>query len=110
MVVDNNQTQSVWRSAGQNSITFEDSKGSEDILINATKDMHVTVGNDEQTKVGNDQTVHVGSNAALTVDKDQTVASMQHIADILAKEHGQLWINHDAPQSASQKKAPEFYE
>ena len=35
---------------------------------------------------------------------------MQHIADILAKEHGQLWINHDAAQSASQKKAPEYYE
>jgi N-acyl homoserine lactone hydrolase len=46
----------------------------------------------------------------MNVDKDQTVASMQHIADILAKERGQLWINHDAPQTAAQKKAPEFYE
>lgn len=46
----------------------------------------------------------------MNVNKDQTVASMQHIADILAKEHGQLWINHDAAQSASQKKAPEYYE
>jgi N-acyl homoserine lactone hydrolase len=47
---------------------------------------------------------------SMNVDKDQTVASMQRIADILAKEHGQLWINHDAPQSAAQKKAPEYYE
>ena len=46
----------------------------------------------------------------MNVNKDQTVASMQHIADILAKEHGQLWINHDAAQSAAQKKAPEYYE
>ena len=47
---------------------------------------------------------------SMNVDKDQTVASMQRIADILAKEHGQLWINHDTPQSAAQKKAPEYYE
>jgi len=47
---------------------------------------------------------------ALNFDKDQTVASMQRIADILAKEHGQLWINHDKPQTDAQKKPPEFYE
>ncbi|MGP0093616.1 MAG: N-acyl homoserine lactonase family protein [Xanthobacteraceae bacterium] len=46
----------------------------------------------------------------MNVNKEQSVASMQHIADILAKEHGLLWINHDAPQTAAQKKAPEFYE
>ena len=42
--------------------------------------------------------------------KEQTLASMQRIADILTKEHGQLWINHDKPQSDGQKKSPEFYE
>jgi N-acyl homoserine lactone hydrolase len=42
--------------------------------------------------------------------KEQTLASMQRIADILAKEHGQLWINHDKPQSDTQKKSPEFYD
>jgi glyoxylase-like metal-dependent hydrolase (beta-lactamase superfamily II) len=47
---------------------------------------------------------------ALNFNKDQTVASMQRIADILAKEHGQLWINHDKPQTDAQKKPPEFYE
>jgi hypothetical protein len=40
----------------------------------------------------------------------QTVASMQRIADILAKEHAQLWINHDKVQSDAQKKSPEFYD
>jgi N-acyl homoserine lactone hydrolase len=29
--------------------------------------------------------------------QDQSAASMNHIADILAKEHAQLWINHDKP-------------
>ncbi len=42
--------------------------------------------------------------------KEQTSASMQRIADILAKEQGQLWINHDKPQTDAQKKPPEFYE
>jgi len=42
--------------------------------------------------------------------KEQTAASMQRIADILAKEHAQLWINHDKPQSDAQKKSPDFYE
>jgi hypothetical protein len=35
---------------------------------------------------------------------------MQHMADILVKEHAQLWINHDKVQSDSQKKSPEFYD
>jgi glyoxylase-like metal-dependent hydrolase (beta-lactamase superfamily II) len=42
--------------------------------------------------------------------KEQTIASMQRIADILQKEHAQLWINHDKAQSEAQKKAPEFYQ
>jgi N-acyl homoserine lactone hydrolase len=47
---------------------------------------------------------------AMNTSKEQTLASMQRIADILAKEHGQLWINHDKPQSDAQKKAPDYYE
>jgi len=42
--------------------------------------------------------------------REQSLASMQRIADILAKEHAQFWINHDKPQSDAQKKSPEFYE
>jgi N-acyl homoserine lactone hydrolase len=47
---------------------------------------------------------------SMNTSKEQTIASMQRIADILAKEHGQLWINHDKPQSDAQKKAPDYYE
>ena len=47
---------------------------------------------------------------ALNFNKEQTLASMQRMADILAKEHAQLWINHDKPQSDAQKKAPDYYE
>jgi N-acyl homoserine lactone hydrolase len=42
--------------------------------------------------------------------KEETSASMQRIADVLQKEHAQLWINHDKAQSDAQKKAPEYYE
>jgi glyoxylase-like metal-dependent hydrolase (beta-lactamase superfamily II) len=47
---------------------------------------------------------------SMNTSKEQTVASMDRIADILAKEHAQLWINHDNRQSSAQKKSPEFYD
>ncbi|MDD1516757.1 MULTISPECIES: N-acyl homoserine lactonase family protein [Bradyrhizobium] len=47
---------------------------------------------------------------SMNVDKDQSAASMQKIADTLAKEKAQLWINHDKAQRDSQKMAPEFYD
>lgn len=44
------------------------------------------------------------------VSKDQSLASMQKIADTLTKEKAQLWINHDKAQRDGQKMAPEFYD
>jgi hypothetical protein len=35
---------------------------------------------------------------------------MQRIADVLAKEKAQLWINHDKAQRDSLKMAPSFYD
>jgi glyoxylase-like metal-dependent hydrolase (beta-lactamase superfamily II) len=43
-------------------------------------------------------------------DKGKTLASMQRIADILAKENAQLWINHDKAQRDSLKMAPAYYD
>ena len=43
-------------------------------------------------------------------NKEQTLASMQKISDILAKEKAQLWINHDKAQRDTLKMAPAFYE
>jgi len=43
-------------------------------------------------------------------DKEKTLASMQRIADLLAKEKAQLWINHDKPQRDTLKMAPKYYE
>jgi glyoxylase-like metal-dependent hydrolase (beta-lactamase superfamily II) len=47
---------------------------------------------------------------SMNVSKDQTIASMQKIADIMAGEKAQLWINHDKLQRDGLKMAPEFYE
>ncbi|GAB3465048.1 N-acyl homoserine lactonase family protein [Massilia terrae] len=46
---------------------------------------------------------------SINFDKDQTLASMQRIADVLAKEKAQLWINHDKAQRDTLKLAPEYY-
>ena len=46
----------------------------------------------------------------MNTDADKTLASMQKIADVMAKEHAQLWINHDKAQRDTLKLAPEFYE
>jgi N-acyl homoserine lactone hydrolase len=47
---------------------------------------------------------------SISTDRDKTAASMQRIADVLAKEKAQLWINHDKAQTDTLKHAPEFYE
>jgi N-acyl homoserine lactone hydrolase len=47
---------------------------------------------------------------SINTDKDKTLASMQRMAEVLAKEKAQLWINHDKAQTDTLKHAPEFYE
>jgi N-acyl homoserine lactone hydrolase len=46
----------------------------------------------------------------MNTDAGQTQASMQKIADVLAKEKAQLWINHDKGQRDSLKMAPAFFD
>jgi N-acyl homoserine lactone hydrolase len=43
-------------------------------------------------------------------DKDKTIASMARMAEVMAKEKAQLWINHDKTQSDALKHAPAFYD
>jgi N-acyl homoserine lactone hydrolase len=47
---------------------------------------------------------------AINFDGDKTAASMQRMADIMAKETAQLWINHDKAQRDSLKMSPGFYD
>jgi N-acyl homoserine lactone hydrolase len=43
-------------------------------------------------------------------NRDQSLASMQRLADILAREKAQLWINHDKVQTDSLKMARTVYD
>ena len=47
---------------------------------------------------------------SMNADKDKTLASMQRIAEVLATEKAQLWINHDKAQRDSLKMAPGYYD
>lgn len=47
---------------------------------------------------------------SINFDKEKTLTSMQRIADVLAKEKAQLWINHDRAQRDGLKMAPAYYE
>jgi glyoxylase-like metal-dependent hydrolase (beta-lactamase superfamily II) len=47
---------------------------------------------------------------AMNTDKEKTLASLQRIADVLAKEKAQLWINHDKAQRDSLKMSPDYFE
>ena len=48
--------------------------------------------------------------ASMNTSPEQTQASYKRIADLLAEKKAQLWINHDKPQSVSQKHSPAFYD
>nr|WP_246799733.1 N-acyl homoserine lactonase family protein [Bradyrhizobium sp. CCBAU 51753] len=47
---------------------------------------------------------------SMNASKDQSLSSMQKIADTLAKEKAQLWINHDKAQRDGLKLSPDFYD
>jgi glyoxylase-like metal-dependent hydrolase (beta-lactamase superfamily II) len=47
---------------------------------------------------------------SINFDKEKTLISMQRIADVLAKEKAQLWINHDRAQRDGLKMAPAYYD
>jgi N-acyl homoserine lactone hydrolase len=46
----------------------------------------------------------------INFNKEQTAASLQRMAEVLAKEKAQLWINHDKAQRDSLTMAPGFYD
>ena len=43
-------------------------------------------------------------------NKEQSITSMQRVADIVAKQKAALWINHDKAQRDTLKMSPEYYE
>ena len=47
---------------------------------------------------------------SMNISAEQTLASLQRIADLMAAHKAQLWINHDKPQGDGLKHAPAFYD
>lgn len=96
-VTGSNQSQSMIRTGGGNSIQLEDTQGAEGFNINATYDASLTTGNnltvtvgnnasetvsvDKSLTVGSNDTQDVGSNRTVTIgaDESQTVGANQSI-------------------------------
>jgi len=47
---------------------------------------------------------------SINVNREQTLASLQRLQDVLEERKAQLWINHDKPQSDGLRYAPAYYE
>jgi type VI secretion system secreted protein VgrG len=58
--------------ANANELRFEDKKGSEEIYINAEKDMNVNVESDNYRNVGNNEVVDIKKSRWETVEENQT--------------------------------------
>lgn len=81
-------TRSTWKTrgipggSGYNEITFENSSGSEQIILHAQKDLNETIlndhtesiGQDQSSSVGNNQKIKIAVNRNLDVGTDETIA------------------------------------
>lgn len=57
---------------GANELRFEDAAGSEEIFINASKDMTLAIDDSSRWNIGNDERCEIGSNHTLAVTSDYT--------------------------------------
>lgn len=67
-----NKAQSVIKTAGQNELHFDDTTGSENILLHGTKDWTIDIVNDKKQTIGHDETLSVGNNRSKKVGTDQS--------------------------------------
>jgi type VI secretion system secreted protein VgrG len=74
-----NKTRTAWQTAttpgggSVNEIRFEDKAGSEEIFINASKDMNVVVGDNRDEKVGVDLTEDIGANVGAKIGSNHKI-------------------------------------
>ncbi len=81
--------------------------GHQSLLVKLPKTGAILLSGDAAHFMSNWENRRVPS---LNFDKAATLASMQRIADVLAQEHAQLWINHDKGQRDSLKMSPDYYD
>ncbi|MFK7989799.1 MAG: type VI secretion system Vgr family protein [Sandaracinaceae bacterium] len=68
------QTATTEGGPGANELRYEDAAGSEEIFLNASKDMNASVDNNTSWSVGANQTVDVGSNNTLSVTSNTLIS------------------------------------
>jgi type VI secretion system secreted protein VgrG len=80
-VKDSNQSQSVIRTGGGNSIGLEDTQGAEGFNLNATYDYSLTTGNDASVTIGNNasETVAVDRTTSVGTNDTQSVGSNREV-------------------------------
>lgn len=77
------QTATTPGGGSTNEIRMDDTKGNEQMMLNASKDMSVDIGNNTTQSVGNDLTVEVGANQSLTViDSYKSVVGANETTDV----------------------------
>ena len=81
--------------------------GHQSLLVKLPKTGEVVLSGDAVHFKSNWENRRVPAN---NTSKDQTLASMQKIADTLEKDKAQLWINHDKAQRDSLKMSPASYD
>ena len=72
-VTGSNNPQNVFRTWGQNELTFDDAQGEENIYMHATKDRNTVVVNNHTENIGNDQSIGVAGNRSVSVEGNETV-------------------------------------
>jgi N-acyl homoserine lactone hydrolase len=92
---------------GDGSVTIISTPGHQSLLVKLPKTGAVVLSGDVVHFKDNFENRRVPE---FNTDRDQSLASMQRIADVLAREKAQLWINHDKAQTDRLKKAPAFYD
>jgi type VI secretion system secreted protein VgrG len=79
---------------GANELRFEDSAGSEEILLNASKDLSVSAHDDASATVGNDRKASIGASRKLVVGQD-------HLANVKADRKLTVAANLDLKVTAN---------
>ncbi len=80
--------------------------GHQSLLVKLNESGSVLLSGDAVHLKGNWDARRVPS---MNVDKAKSLGSMQRMANVMAQNDAQLWINHDKPQSQTMKHAPDYY-
>ena len=77
-----NHTQSIWRSAGQHEVRFEDLQGQEELYLHAPRDLRIVVWHDATTVIGGEQATTVAGSQTVTIsaNRRETVAKLAELS------------------------------